>query len=343
MWTQSNKKASATLGKSPAMEFRKGLSLRMKAHLAVLSVAILLVPASFVPRLFAQSATAALAKGHVDEVIAQLTPARDAAAHNLLCRAYYSEDHGDEALGECQASVAAEPGNAHYQLWLGRVYGFKAGHSGAISAFGQAKKAHAAMEKAVQLDPKYIDAVSDLGDYAVSAPGIVGGGLDKASALAKQLLALDAPRGHRLLGEIAEKQKNLPEAEKEFTAAATGTHAAAGYVDLAAYYKRHGSKAQVLAAIKSVVAADTRRDYSISDAAGLLLEAGLDAKLAQQLYRSYLDGPSRSEDASACRVYTELGRNLATTGDAAGAQKAFAAALALAKNYVPAQKAATGK
>jgi len=313
----------------------------MKSHLAALVAALLLST----PMLHAENAVAAsaLAQGRVDEVTLMLSPPKDASAHILLCRAYYSEDHADEAMRECEAAVAAAPGNANYHLWLGRAYGFKAGHASAFTAFGLAKKAHASMEKAVQLDPKSADAVSDLGDYCVNAPGVVGGGLDKAGALAQQLLALDAPRGHRLLAEIAEKQKNIPQAEKEFITAASGSHAAAGYVDLGEFYKRHGSKAQVLSAVKSAVAADHARDYSVSDAAGLLIEAGLDARLAQQLYRSYLDGPSRSDDAPACRVYTELGRNLNTTGDAAGAKKAFAAALALARNYAPAQKAAAGK
>ena len=320
------------------MQFRKGPALCMKPYPAALFAAVFLC----IPALHAQSSSpaAALAQGHVDEVIAMLAPAKDASAHNLLCRAFYSEDHADEAIRECEAAVAAAPGNAVFHMWLGRAYGLKAGHSGAMSAFGLAKKAHVNMEKAVQLDPHSADAISDLGDYCVNAPGIVGGGLDKATAIAQKLLALDAPRGHRLLGEIAEKQKNIPQAETEFTAAATGP---SGYVDLAAFYKRHGSKAQVLTAVKSAVAADKSRDYSLADAAGVLLESAQEPKLAQQLYRSYLDGPSRSEDAPACRVYTELGRNLAAAGDPAGAKKAFAAALALAKNYTPAEKAAAGK
>jgi len=313
----------------------------MKLQLAVFSAAALVL--TLPPQLSAQSASTLLAQGHVDEVIAQLSPAKDAAAHNLLCRALYSEDHFDEAVHECEAAVAAAPGNASYLRWLGEAYGQKAGHTGKMSAFGLAKKASATWEKALQIDPQNVDALSDLGDFSVDAPGIVGGGLDKAHSVAQRLVAVNAPRGHRLLGRIAEKQNNIPEAEKEFTSAATGKHAAAGFVDLAAFYKRHGSKTQVMTAVKSAVAADTARDYSVSDAAGILLEASLDAKQAQQLYRSYLDGPSRSEDAPACRVYTELGRSLATTGDAAGAKKSFAVALALAKNYAPAQKAAGSK
>jgi len=315
----------------------------MKFQSAVLSAAALLFVFCGANAASALTPAAALAQGRVDETIAMLSPAKDAAAHNLLCRAYYAEEHVDQAIHECEAAVSSAPANSSYQLWLGRVYGMKAGHAGSFSAFGLAKKAHAAMEKAVQLDPHNADALSDLGDYCVEAPGIVGGGTDKANVLAQRLLALDAPRGHRLLGEIAEHQKNLQQALHEYTAAATGNHAAAGFVDLGSYFKRHGNASQVLAAVRSAVAADKQRDYSVADAAGLLVESSQEPKLAQQLYRSYLDGPSRSEDAPAFRVYTQLGHSLAADGDAAAAQKAYAAALALAKNYAPAQKAAAGK
>ncbi len=315
----------------------------MKLYSAALHAAALLGVLCVSSHAFAASPSAALAQGHIDETIAMLSPAKDTAAQNLLCRAYYAEEHADEAIHACEAAVSAAPGNASYQLWLGRAYGLKAGRVSAFSAFGLAKKSRAAMEKAVQLDPHNADAISDLGDFCVEAPGIVGGGIDKANGLAQRLLAINPARGHRLLGEIAEKQKNYPQALKEFTAAATGAHAAAGYVDIGSYYKRRGDKAQVMAAVKNAVAADKARDYSVADAAGLLVETGQASKMAQQLYRSYLDGPSRSEDAPAFRVYTQLGRSLAADGDSAGAQKAYAAALAMAKNFVPAQKAAAGK
>jgi tetratricopeptide (TPR) repeat protein len=315
----------------------------MNIRLALYVSASALLFSTLPSQLHAQSPSALLAQGHVDELILQLSPAKDAAAHNLLCRAYLSEDHFDEAVHECEAATAAAPANSGYQRWLGEAYGGKAGHTGKMSAFSLAKKASAAWSKAIQLDPKNADALSDLGEFCVDAPGIVGGGIDKARSVAQKLSALNPSRGHRLLARIAEKQNNLPLAEKEYTAAATGSRTAVGFENLAEYYSRHGSKAQVLSAVKSAVAADASRDYSIADSAGVLLGAGLDAKFAQELYRSYLDGPSRSDDAPACRVYTELGRSLAATGDDAGAKKEFSAALALAKNYAPAQKAAAGK
>ncbi len=202
-----------------ATKLRKGIGPRMKAHLAALSAAALLLAAG--SPLSAQSPSAELAAGHVDAVILQLSPAKDAAAHDLLCRAYYSEDHFDESVRECEAAVAAEPANSSYQRWLGSAYGQKAGHTNRFSAFGIAKKAHAAMEKAVQLDPQSADALSDLGEYCVNATAssAAAAGPEFARLRAKTPRRRRAPRP-RPARRIARKRAiSLPH-EKEFTASA---------------------------------------------------------------------------------------------------------------------------
>jgi len=308
----------------------------MRASLPTLCLVLLTAAVS----VRAQQPLALLQQGRVDEMLARVDHSKDAASRNLLCRAYYWEGHYDEAVRECEAAANAVPGNSMYRVWLGRAYGLKASHSSALTAFNVARKSHAAMAHAAELDPRNADALSDMADFCIAAPEFLCGGVGKANELAQKLLALDAPRGHRILAEIAEKQKFLPEAEREYTAASTGAHTAAGLVDLGEYYKRHGSKAQVLAVVRKVDATDHARTNSVADAAGLLVETGQEPKLAEQLYRSYLDGPSRSEEAPAFQILTELGNLLASQGDAVGAQRQYAAALALAHNYAPAQQRA---
>ena len=60
---------------------------------------------------------------------------------------------------------------------------------------------------AVRLDPNNVDARSDLGEFYLEAPGIVGGGRDKAEAQAKALAPLDAAKAHYLNGRLAEKRR----------------------------------------------------------------------------------------------------------------------------------------
>ncbi|HKR32046.1 MAG TPA: tetratricopeptide repeat protein, partial [Terriglobales bacterium] len=104
----------------------------------------------------------------------------DAQQHNLLCRVQYAEERWDAAVSECERAANLDPKNGSYQLWLGRAYGEKAEHSSWLSAIGLAKKTRIAFEKAVQLDPRNIEAHSDLSEYYIEAPGFLGGGTDKA-------------------------------------------------------------------------------------------------------------------------------------------------------------------
>ena len=63
---------------------------------------------------------------------------------------------------------------------------------------GHASKAHRYFEKAVELDPKNLEAMNDLFEYYLEAPGFLGGGFDKAQALADAHGGTES--GRRLLG-----------------------------------------------------------------------------------------------------------------------------------------------
>ena len=85
-----------------------------------------------------------LATGHVDEAIAALDgqlkkSPDDAAAHNLLCRAYFSLGDWDRGISSCERAVALSPDNSQFHLWLGRIYGEKADKSSFLTAAGLAK------------------------------------------------------------------------------------------------------------------------------------------------------------------------------------------------------------
>ena len=79
-------------------------------------------------------------------------------------------------------------------MWLGRVLGRQASHASFLSAFGIAKHSLSEMQTAVKLNPQNGPAMSDLGDYYAQAPGIAGGGTDKAQAIAAQLDKVDSAR-----------------------------------------------------------------------------------------------------------------------------------------------------
>ncbi|MGB9606828.1 MAG: tetratricopeptide repeat protein, partial [Bryobacteraceae bacterium] len=114
------------------------------------------------------------------QVIELLTPLphKDAAAFELLGRAYYMEGEYKKASQCFEKAVAADPRNPNYHLWLGRAYGKRAETSSFLTAPGLARKAREEFEKAVQLDPNNLEALNDLFEYYLQAPGFLGGGLE---------------------------------------------------------------------------------------------------------------------------------------------------------------------
>jgi tetratricopeptide (TPR) repeat protein len=288
-----------------------------------------------------------LQQGRVDEAVASLhdvlaTQPDDAQAHLLLCRAYYAQNIADKAIHECELAVSSAPSSSDNQLWLGRAYGFKASHANPIAALNLAIKVRTAFERAVELDPENIHAMSDLGEFYVAAPSLIGGGLDKAKALAAKMQPRFPAQAHRLLALVAEKKKDTATAEAEFNNAVAAGKTAGAYIDLGHFYQRHNQPGKMLEALQSAIAADHRKGPDIVDAASILTDAHSSPQLAETLLRAYLSSSAKTDDAPAFKVRVQLGELLAQRGDSAGAHNEYAAALALAPNYAPARKAMQG-
>jgi tetratricopeptide (TPR) repeat protein len=112
-----------------------------------------------------------------------------------------------------EKAVALSPKNSEYMDWLGRTYGKRAETSNILAAPGFASKARQAFEKSVELDPHNNDALSDLFDYYLEAPGFLGGGHDKAAAVADKLAAIDPPEAYFERAKLAQKKKEYQSAE----------------------------------------------------------------------------------------------------------------------------------
>lgn len=288
-----------------------------------------------------------LQQGRVDEALTSLhevlaAEPRDAQAHLILCRVYYAQDLADKAIHECELAAANAPSSSDTQVWLGRAYGFKASHANPFAALSLAIKVRKAFERGVELDPENIQAMSDLGEFYVAAPSLIGGGLDKAEALAGRMQTRFPAQAHRLLALIAEKKKDNTTAEGEFVNAATIGKTPEAYVDLGFFYQRRNQPDKMFNALQTAINIDHRKGPAIVDAASILTDAHLSPDLAENLLRTYLSSSAKTDDAPAFKVHVQLGDLLAQHGDPAGAHREYAAALALAPNYAPARKAMQG-
>jgi tetratricopeptide (TPR) repeat protein len=312
----------------------------VKHSAAVLLLSMLLVSCLNVGAQSLPAAKADARLGKVDAAIADLfnTP-KTAETHALLCSLYGSIEKRDEAIRECEAASAAAPNSSAYALDLARAYGAKADESGALTGIRMVSKVRGSFERAVQLDPNNIEALSDLGEFYVEAPGIVGGGTDKARALVTRLQPLSPARAHRLAGMIASKVKDDKTAEGELTAEVAMAHTPEAYVDLANFYRNHKQPDRAAEQAKLAISRDTHHDSDSLDAAAILFDLKLDTKVAHDALRAYLQTPQTGVAAYA-HAHVMLGDSLRAAGDNAGAQKEYAAALALAHDYEPARKGA---
>jgi len=131
---------------------------------------------------------------------------KDADNLLLLGQSYMELKQYGDAVEVLEKVTELSPKSSEAQLWLGRAWGRHA-ESNKLLAFSRARKARAAFEKAVLLDPKNREALDDLFEYYFEAPAIVGGGLDKAEGVAKQIAALDAADGEKLMARVARERK----------------------------------------------------------------------------------------------------------------------------------------
>jgi len=297
----------------------------------------------FVPVTFAESTPQQLlASGHVDDALATLQqetksskPAAD--SFNLLCRAYFMLEDWDRGITACERATSLDPQNSMYFLWLGRVYGEKADHAGFLTAAGLAKKVRSSFERAVELDTRNWEARTDLAEFYLEAPGIVGGGKDKARAQAEAIQSLNPAMGHWVLARIAEKNNNPAEAEREYRAEIAASHSSArSWFDLAAFLRHDNRLDEMDEAVRKIESSPLDRPDTLMDAAGLLLRANRDLPLAVTLLRRYLAAPV--EQGPAFKAHDLLGRILENQGDLHGAADEFGAALALAHTYTRAEQ-----
>lgn len=262
----------------------------------------------------------------------------DDAAHQLLCRVYLQEERWRDAAQECETAVRLAPGDSNNHLWLGRAYGEVAAHASLASAYGLARKVHVEFETAVRLDPKNVAALSDLGEYYVDVPRLIGGGTGHAEKIARQLASLDATRFHALQAKIEGKKGDLTSAEHEWKLAIQTSHdPAEQWMDLATFYAGQKDLAAMQQAIANGIAANRPDASPLVTAASLLVAHHRDLGHAEELLRQYLASPNQSEDAPAFQVRVQLGRLLASLGRPTAARAQFAAAQALASDYTLAQ------
>lgn len=290
----------------------------------------------------AQSPQDLLSTGHVDQAIQtleqQLRSSRTAESYNLLCRAYFELGAWDAGIPACEKATALEPDNGLYHLWLGRIYGEKADRASFLSAASLAGKVRNEFERAVELSPNNWEARTDLAEFYLEAPAIIGGGKDKARAQAALIAPLNPAIAHWVSARIAERSKDNVAAEQEYRAAIEASHGGArAWVNLAGFYRHTNSLDDMEQALRSMESAPLDRPAALVDGVSLWLRTGRDYSVAIRLLRRYIALPNTVEEAPVFKAHCLLGDLLEKQGERSAAAEEYRAALLLAHSYRPAQ------
>ncbi len=234
--------------------------------------------------------------------ILQSVAAKDAAEMALTGQNYYMLTDYKKATDWLEKALTAAPANSDYALWLARAYGRRAETSNPLSAPSHASKAHRYFEKAVELNPRNLEAVNDLFEYYLEAPGFLGGGLEKAQNLAARIAELDAAEGYWAKAKLDEKRKEYGAAEMELRRAAAAAPRQIGkLIELARLLTRQGrfqEADKAIDAAEQIAPGSPRLLYAKAD---LYIRSGRHLEEARKLLERYLastltpDDPPRAD------------------------------------------------
>jgi tetratricopeptide (TPR) repeat protein len=245
------------------------------------------------------SARAQYARTNYEGALSALNaiPQKDGAGWELTGMSYYMLGEFKKASEAFEKAVKLEPRNSQYQNWLGRAYGRRAELSSFLTAPGLASKARNSFERAVELDPGNLEAASDLFDYYLEAPGIMGGGLDKAEALASRVKTANPAEHHYMLARIAEKRKEYQTAEQQLRLAVDAAPRQVGRVlDLAKFLAKRGRYQESEEAFVRAEKIAPNEPKVMFERANAYVKTGRNLDTARVLLQRYLEASLTPDD-----------------------------------------------
>jgi tetratricopeptide (TPR) repeat protein len=239
------------------------------------------------------------------------TPSASPQKYCLEGRNYFMLGEFKKATDAFESAYAADSSSSVYAHWLGRTYGRRAETSNMLSAPHYASKARQYFERAVALDPNNGEALNDLFDYYLEAPGFLGGGFDKAEQVAKRIAQHDQAEGHFALAQLADRRKQFDTAEDQLRRAMELAPKQVGRViDLAKYLAKHGQIQESEAAFDRAERLEPNNPGVKFARARVYVEQRRNLDKARELLKSFLgsqltpDDPSREQAQKLLRQIT---------------------------------------
>ena len=224
-------------------------------------------------------------------------PSPDAATYELTGKNYFMLDNYEKAVQFFEKARSLAPTVSDYHLWLGRAYGRRAESEGWFLAASRASKARQSFETAIALDPRNNEALNDLFDFYLNAPGFLGGGAEKAEAIARRIEHERPAEYHHEMALLADHRKQYADAVAHLRQAMELAPNQLGRVlDLARYLAKLG-RMDESEALFSQAAKQWPDDPRVAFAqAKFYVESHREPERARQLLESYLKADVTPDD-----------------------------------------------
>ena len=233
-----------------------------------------------------------------------------------------------QATDAFEKAVALEPRNSEYAHWLGKAWGRRAETSSILTAASYASKARQFFERSVMLDTSNLEALNDLFDYCMEAPGFLGGGLNRAEALVERIGAINEAEGHYAMAQLLDRRKEFDKAEEQLQRAFELAPRQVGRsIALAKYLSKLGRVQESEAAFAQAEKLTPNNPRILYERAQTYIRDNRNLAQARELLKRYINSPLTPnepprQDAQQLlrRVGASKGRLSLTVNSEAGAE-----------------------
>jgi tetratricopeptide (TPR) repeat protein len=263
-------------------------------------------------------------------IVAEKENPKDARPAYYLGRIAFTEGDYGKAGDWFEKATKAEPSDPLFHFWAGQAYGSAAGRANSIRQAMLARRIKSAFERAVALDPSYVDARFGLLQFYLQAPGVMGGSREKARAEVEEIERLSPWLGYLGWAQIHQAEKDTAAFERvQRDAVVAFPDSAQPYLALGIIYQQRGDYEQAFASVEQLLARDP-------GALGALYQIGRFAALSgQRLERGemtlqdYLRREPGPQNPSHAAARWRLGMIYEHQGRPAEAQREYETALEL--------------
>ncbi|HEX8695751.1 MAG TPA: tetratricopeptide repeat protein [Longimicrobium sp.] len=287
-------------------------------------------------RLFEQGQYAAARRAI--EPYAQSHP-RDARAAYYVGLTHLSERDVDRAVEWLERAVVLDGRSADHHLNLGNAYGLKAMRASVIRRALLARKAKTEFEAAVSLAPNSVEARWGLMRFYMLAPGVLGGGRERALEQAGEIRRRNAYAGVYAHAAVYREQDDLAAAARELEAGLRHFPDSVGlYVGLGNTYEQMQRLDASVGVFERLMQRQPQEMTAYYQLARLSVLTGNQMERGAVLLRRYLRHTPRAGEPPLSAAHWRLGMIYEREGKLDQARASYRAALTLDPDFKPAQE-----